>query len=148
MIITEELFRNGEHYPDPTAADAIAAAAKEESAPRLPSRKRLLVYVCSAFRGEIERNTRLARRYCRFVISRNAVPIAVHLHYPQFLDDNVRRERSIGLSCGIAVLKRCDSLWCFGPRVTEGMKAEIQAAERLGIPIRRFNSLCKEVQTV
>jgi hypothetical protein len=148
-------IRNAENYADLTAHDALAAVAKEEDAqavrepaPRLPGRKRLVVYVCSAFRGDTERNTRLAHRYCRFVINRNAVPIAVHLHYPQFLDDNVRRERCIGLSCGIAILKRCDALWVFGDRITSGMKAEIQAAQRLGIPIRRFNSICKEVQTV
>jgi hypothetical protein len=138
MLEYDDLLRNAEHYPDPTAATAIAAVAKAESPPLQRGRKRLLVYVCSPYRGDTEYNARRARSYCRFAISRNATPIAPHLHFTQFLDDNVNRERRIGISCGIEVLKRCDQLWCFGAVISEGMKAEIQAAQRLGIPIRRF----------
>jgi hypothetical protein len=88
---------------------------------------------------------RRAESYCRFAISRDATPFAPHLLYTRFLDDNVNRERSIGISCGVEVLKRCDQLWCFGDVISEGMKGEIQAAVRLGIPIRRFNTKCKEL---
>jgi hypothetical protein len=138
---------NQEHYCDETAHDALAAvaAAKADLSHR---RKRLLVFICSPYSGNIEYNIRRARSYCRFAISRNCVPIAVHLHYTQFLDDAVRRERNIGLSCGVTVLRRCDQLWIFGDRITEGMKGEIEAAKRFGIPIRRFNSICKEVNPV
>ncbi len=143
---------NGEHYRDETAHDALAAVAKEEAAkaeraasPR-PGRK--LIFVCSPFRGETEYNIRCARSYCRFVIFRNHVPIAPHLVYPQFLDDTVRRERSIGLSCSATVLRHCDEVWAFGLKSSSGMKAEIEAAKRLGIPVRHFNSKCKEVQPV
>jgi hypothetical protein len=138
--------RNPEHYPDPTAADAIAAVAKEEDKPRLRGRKRPLVYICSPYRGNVAYNVRRAQSYCRFAISRNAVPFAPHLHYTQFLDDNVNRERKIGISCGVAMLSRCDQIWVFGDKISAGMKAEIQAAERFGIPVRRFNSMCKEIQ--
>ncbi len=143
---------NSEHYSDLTAHDALVAVAQDDKAaqdaPRPPGRVRPLVYICSPFRGAPESNSRRARSYCRFAISKNVVPVAVHLLYPQFLNDDVRRERSIGLSCGITVLRRCDALWVFSDRITVGMKAEIEAAERLGIPIRRFNSKCKEVQPV
>ena len=144
--------RNVENYSDLTAHDALAAVTKEEAAkeeraasPR-PGRK--LVYICSPYRGETEHNARLASRYCRFAISRNVVPVAVHLLYTQFLDDTVRRERNIGLSCGITVLRRCDALWYFGEYASEGMRSEIEAAKRLGIPVHHFNSKCREVQPV
>jgi hypothetical protein len=103
------------------------------------------VYICSPYRGDVQHNIRLAERYCLFAISRDATPFAPHLHYTRFLDDNVNRERRIGISCGVEVLKRCDQLWCFGDVISEGMKAEIQAAVRLGIPIKRFNTKCKEL---
>ena len=31
--------------------------------------KRPVVYICSKFRGDIEANTEMARRYCRYAIS-------------------------------------------------------------------------------
>ncbi len=147
--------RNPEHYKDLTAYDALTAVEQEEKAasaeqepPRPSGRVRPLVYICSPYRGATESNIRRARSYCRFAISRNAVPIAPHLLYTQFLDDSVRKERNIGISCGVAILYRCDQLWVFGGRVSAGMKAEIQEAERRGIPIRRFNNICREVQKV
>jgi 3-dehydroquinate synthetase len=87
---------------------------------------------------------RRARSFCRFAISRNAVPFAPHLHYTQFLDDDIRKERNVGISCGVAVLSRCDQMWVFGERITAGMMSEIQAAKRLGVQIRYFDSRCRE----
>ncbi len=146
MIEQDNPRRNPEHYSDETAHKAIAAVAQEEAAaqaepdpPRPSARVRPLVYICSPYRGATESNLRRARSYCRFAIGKNAVPFAPHIHYTQFLDDTVRKERNIGISCGVTVLRRCDQLWVFGDRITAGMKAEINMATELGIPIRRFN---------
>ncbi len=142
MIITEELHRNSEHYPDPTACEAICTVIQEEheskSPPRVRTKKRPLVFICSPYRGATERNLRLARYYCRLALSRKATPFAPHLHYTQFLDDSVNKERRLGISCGIEVLRRCDEIWVCGDKITAGMKAEIDAAKELGIPIRRI----------
>ncbi len=132
--------RNHEHYSDETAHDALAAVAQDEKTPpRPPGKVRPLVYICSPYRGDTEYNTRRAQSYCRFAINKKVVPIAPHLHYTQFLDDAVNKERNIGISCGIELLRRCDQLWVFGVRITAGMKAEIDMAKKLGVPIRNFN---------
>ncbi len=138
--------RNPEHYRDETAHDALASVALEEKAaqagqdesPHPPVKARPLVYICSPYRGATESNARRARNYCRFAIGKRAVPFAPHLLYTQFLDDTVRKERNIGISCGITVLRRCNEMWVFGDHITAGMKAEINMAQELGIPIRRF----------
>ena len=46
-------------------------------------------------------------------------------------------ERELGLDMGLAMLSRCDELWCYGDHISHGMMAEITEAHRLNIPTRR-----------
>lgn len=105
-----------------------------------------LVYICSPYRGDVERNIAKAKGYCRFAYTQDATPIAVHLHNTLFLDDGVREERLAGILLGLNMLKRCDELWAFGNRFSEGMKVEIEAAKHLGIPIHYYNDRCEKLE--
>ena len=52
-----------------------------------------LVYVCSPLRGDMEANIRSARQYCEYVVKEcGAIPIAPHIYFTQFLDDDVAEE--------------------------------------------------------
>lgn len=101
---------NKEGYPDPTAYEALTAVAKRES-PAKPYRP--LVYVASPFAGDTEYNVRKAREYCRFAVSKGCIPIAPHLHYPQFMDDGDKEQRELGLFFALVLLGKCDELWVF-----------------------------------
>ncbi|GLC80668.1 DUF7768 domain-containing protein [Lacrimispora brassicae] len=94
-----------------------------------------LVYICSPYAGEIERNVRFAQDACRYAISQCCAPMAVHLLYPQLLNDAVPAEREAGIQMGLRVLAACEELW-----ISTGMSYEIAEAERLGIPIRRISA--------
>ncbi|KLU66731.1 hypothetical protein DEAC_c13990 [Desulfosporosinus acididurans] len=99
--------------------------------------KKQLVYICSPLRGDIERNIIKAQGYCRDAINYNVVPIAPHVYFTQFLNDLIPKEREIGMELGIELLKKCDEVWVFGlQNPSEGMKAEIELANELGIPVR------------
>lgn len=141
--------KNAEGYADPTAAAAISTVVREEKmAARhlaMTAAPSPLVYICSPYRGDTEANAERAKGYCRFAVSKKAIPFAPHLLYPQFLDDADRNEREIGLGCGMAILKRCEQIWVFGERISEGMAGEISSAKKYGIPIRYFNRRCQEV---
>lgn len=102
-----------------------------------------LVYICSPLRGDVERNIRKANGYCRFAATKSAVPIAPHAMFTGFLDDAIPQERQMGLEMGLELLKRCCELWVFGNRMSEGMKAEIKAAEELNITIKYFDEKCE-----
>lgn len=95
------------------------------------------VYVASPFAGDVKENIRKAKEYCRFVVSEGAVPLAPHLHYPQFLDDNNPEERELGLLFSLALLSKCDELWVFGS-ISKGVRGEIDMAKKTGMPIRYF----------
>lgn len=73
------------------------------------------------------------------------IPIAPHLLFPQFLDDNKPKERELGLFFGNAILSKCAEMWVFGDRISEGMEAEIKRATWKGHRIRYFSETCEEV---
>lgn len=73
------------------------------------------------------------------------MPLAPHTIFTQYLDDNDEEERATGRYLGLELLKRCDELWCFGDKITEGMKAEIKLAKELQIPVVYFNDRCERL---
>jgi len=86
----------------------------------------------------MERNITKAQRYCRSAVDRGCIPLAPHLLYPQFMDDNDEKQRKLGLCFALALLEKCDELWVFGDRISSGMTLEISMAQRCGIPIRYY----------
>ncbi len=132
-------YRNAEGYADPTAYEAFRSIEKEEKKNKgfMP-----VVYICSPYAGDIESNTDAARRYCRFAVDKGAVPLAVHLLFPQFMSEDT--ERDLALHMGEIMLSKCRELWCFGNRISEGMKKEIETANRRGMPVRYFTEELEE----
>lgn len=131
---------NSEGYPDPTAYEALTAVEREEKVKQyLP-----LIYIASPFAGDTERNVEKARGYCRFAVSKGCIPLAAHLHYPQFMDDDDPKQRELGLRFALILLGKCDELWAFGSP-SEGMRREMAKARKRNITIRFFNGKCEEV---
>lgn len=136
-------YRNSEGYPDPTAGEALSRIAKNE---RQSIRAfRPIVYVCSPYSGDVEANMAAARRYCRFAVDKSFIPIAPHLLYPQFLNDDDPNERELGLFFGNALMSKCAEVWVFGSRISSGMEAEINRAKWKGYRLRYFTEECQEV---
>ena len=106
------------------------------------------VFICSPFRPrngtpedrliDLHCNQEMACLVCRYAVSLGYMPMAPHLFFPQFLSESDENEREIGIRYGLEWLSQCDELWVIGPRITEGMRREIQVAEELGLPIRQF----------
>ena len=97
---------NSEGYIDPTAYEALTIIEKEVRAKKA---YRPVVYVCSPLTGDVERNTANAKRYCRFAVEMGCIPIAPHLYFPQFMDDNIISERNLALYMDIILLSKCAS---------------------------------------
>ena len=126
---------NAEGYFDPTAYKAMEAVAKEEQAQKA---FRPIVYICSSYAGDIETNTVAARRYSRFAVSNGYIPLAPHLLFPQFLNDENPEERQLGLFFGNVLMSKCAEVWVFGETISPGMNAEIKRAKCKGYRIRYF----------
>ena len=105
------------------------------------------IYICSALRSNVQENIRKAKEYCRWAaVECGVIPIAPHLLFPQFLDDDIEAEREIGISFGLKLLKECSALWYFGDKVTGGMVIEINEAFRLGIPVKYVSAEEMKIQ--
>jgi hypothetical protein len=88
-----------------------------------------IVFLCSKYRGDIEKNLKNARRYARMVAKCGYPVVAPHLLYPQFLDDNDATERIEGIKLGVECMKLCSQIWIFGTTISEGMEFEIEKAK-------------------
>jgi hypothetical protein len=93
----------------------------------------------------VDANVAAARRYCRFAVEQGYIPIAPHLLFPQFLDDNRLDERELGLFFGNALMSKCSEVWVFGSRISSGMESEIKRAKWKNHCLRYFTEECQEV---
>lgn len=135
-------YFNQEHYADPTVYEALKNSEAEAKVLRA---FRPIVYICSPFAGDIEGNVAAARRYCRFAVDSGYIPIAVHLLFPQFMDDGNPEERELALFFGNAIMSKCSEVWVFGERISSGMASEIKRAKWKNYRLRYFDSNCEEV---
>lgn len=101
-----------------------------------------IIYVCSPLRGDMNRNISRARSYCSYVKDQNCVPVAPHLLFTQFMNDNDPSDRNLAFKMNEELLHKCDELWVFsGYGISDGMKIEIDIAERDNIPIKYFDDI-------
>ena len=133
---------NSGGYKDPVVYEALARVEAEERAARAAAAYRPLVYICSPYAGDIERNTCRARAFSRFAVEKKYIPIAPHLLCPQYLNEET--ERWLGLKMGIVFLGKCEEVWVFGDVISEGMAAEINKAKRMRKTIRYFTDGLQE----
>ena len=96
-----------------------------------------VVYICSRYSGDVERNTELARQYSRLAVERGCVPLTPHLLLPQFLSEETERDKAISLD--LRFLGLCQELWVCGPEVSEGMRREIK--EETGLDVKNIEYL-------
>ena len=99
----------------------------------------MFIYICSPYAAyenhSVADNIVHARRECRKAVELGYNPLASHLFYTQFLNDNNPSERETGLRLGLEMLGLCEELWVCSEHISGGMKAEIEQAKQLGIKI-------------
>lgn len=127
---------NAEGYFDPVTYETLTKIEKEERAARKAAAFRPMVYICSPYSGDIERNTANARMYSKFAVAKNTIPFAPHL-LPQYLSE--QHERGLAMFMNKVFLGKCAELWVFGYCITEGM------AEEMKKKIRYFTEDLREI---
>ena len=101
-----------------------------------------MVYICHPIRGDktvnIEKIVKIVRSINLFLP--DIVPLTNYIADCLALDDDVKEERDKGLLNDEAILQSgiVDELWVFGDEISDGMRIEIDVAQRMGIPVRYF----------
>ena len=132
---------NAEGYYDPTAYEALTRIERESKKMSF----RPLVYICSPYSGDVEENVKKAREHCRFALNSGYIPLAMHLLLPQFMDDNNPKERDLALFIDLVIMSKCQEVWIFGERISDGMAIEIAKAKKRGQRVKYFGLNYKEV---
>lgn len=135
---------NAEGYFSPTEHEAFTRLEKEEKAVRKAAAFRPIVYICSPYSGDTERNIKNAKRYSRFAVDKHYLPIAPHIYFTQFMDDDIPEERDTAIFMNWVLMSKCVELWVFGENISAGMKAEIDRAKRKHMKIRYFTEELEE----
>ncbi len=94
------------------------------------------IYVCSPYRGDIRKNTKYAIECCRKVMDSGKVPIAPHLFFPHFIDEETERGKALRMN--ESLIDVCQAVWVFGDVITDGMRYEIDYAEKSGKKVVRM----------
>lgn len=136
---------NTEGYFSPTEHEALTRIEREEKAVRKAAAFRPIVYICSPYAGDTEKNVENAKRYSRFAVDRHYLPVTPHIYFTQFMDDNIPEERNIAIFMNWVLMSKCTELWVFGNTISSGMKAEIDRAKRKRMRIRYFSEELEEV---
>ena len=103
-----------------------------------------LIYICSPLSHPtaegIQSNMKKAGEYARKVGKMlHCRAIAPHAFLPEYLNDNIPKERELALKFGLDLLKICDGICICGDVVSKGMEGEINFAKENDIPIFYFN---------
>lgn len=108
-----------------------------------------LVYLAHPLSGDIPGNLAEAKRWARWIYDHfdDVAVVAPWILDAEILDDTNPAHRASGLAHGRAVVVRCDEMWCFGPRVSGGMAAEIAAATTAQKRVLDFTGLPRDDAT-
>lgn len=135
---------NSEGYFSPTEYEALTKIEKDEKAARIAANYRPMVYICSPYSGDTEKNVKSARKYSRFAVDNHCLPITPHIYFTQFMDDSIPEERDTAIFMNWVLMSKCVELWVFGDIISAGMKAEIDRAKRKHLKIRYFSEKLEE----
>lgn len=105
------------------------------------------IYICSPLRGDIEKNQRLAREYCKKVLNMWCYfPVCPHIYFPQFMNDNDADDRDKAMRINHKLIDKCDELWVCTNIISEGMQDEINYALERGKRIEFKANLFKHIR--
>lgn len=95
-----------------------------------------IVILESPYGGSVKLNILYARICALDSLYRDEAPMLSHLLYTQFLDDNVPKERALGITVGLAWRKVADKSVVYTDLgISDGMKHGIKVAKECGLEI-------------
>ena len=105
------------------------------------------IFVSSPYRAKtkekMDENIAIAKKVCHIIIKNGNLPVAPHLYFPSFLQDDDESERNLGMKYSLHLLDQCDEIIVIIPgteegrtpyeRLTEGMMTEVDHAVERGM---------------
>jgi hypothetical protein len=95
-----------------------------------------LIYLAHPLSGREKVNRAKAKLWLKHITESRDEPAAVIAPWiteSEIWDDSIQAERVQGLERCAAVIERCDELWMCGGRISEGMRFELDVAQKAGL---------------
>jgi hypothetical protein len=89
-------------------------------------------YVSAPARSGAE-DMKKIREYCRLLYEAGYTPLSPALHFPQFMNLRIPKERKAAAEMAQSLLRRCRVVVACGPTFTDDMLCELMLARRLNI---------------
>lgn len=135
-------IRKSEGYMDVVPYQAIANIDREMKA---RTGFRPLVYICAPFSEDIESNKMRATAFIEYAYQNGCIPVTSHLLFT-FMNDDSKQERELALHMDLVLMGKCQEVWVLSERITTGMSAEIEKAQRRRQAVRYFRNDFTEVE--
>jgi hypothetical protein len=101
--------------------------------------KMKIAYIAHPIAGDVKGNIKKIIKIVRDInlTKPDVVPFAPYIADVLALDDNKPEERTIGIRNCIKILSSgiISEVWVYGPRISGGMKIELNLALKKGIPV-------------
>lgn len=96
-----------------------------------------VVYLAHPVRGDVEVNLAKAKAWLKYYSENNPeiAFVAQWIVECELWDDADPASREQGLKRCLALVERCDELWCIGESITSGMQRELEQACAFGITV-------------
>ena len=106
----------------------------------------MTIYVATPFRASskavFDEQIEWTKKVSRELVLNRLDIITPHLYYTQFLNEDIGEERKLGLESARRLIEKCDAIFVSVKNpISQGMEAEIDRAEELGLPIYYFKSV-------
>ena len=100
-----------------------------------------IVFISHPVRGDIKKNVESAIQIMKAVHTKDILPLAPYLESMYYLDPGNSEDNDKGMEVDFEILRKrfVDELWLCGPRISEGMRTEIQICLEKGIPVVCYN---------
>lgn len=95
--------------------------------------KNPFAYVCAPGRGGDAAELEKIRGYCRLLYEAGYTPLSPALHFPQFMNLRIPKERKAAAEMAQNLLRRCRVVVACGPVFSEDMLCDLMLARRLNI---------------
>lgn len=103
------------------------------------------IFICHPWRGNKESHKdgnypELTKKVCKHIaVNSDDIPLSTGLYLNQFLDDDLESERDLGIKLGHEMMEKCDEVYVYNMHgISDGMKKDLQVAEKLGKKIIEF----------
>ncbi len=99
-----------------------------------------IIFICHPWRGTDNKYPELTKKVCRhFAEKTNDIPLSTALYLNQFLDDEIGRERELGIELGHKLMEICDVVYSYEQDgISDGMSKDLAHAKEIEKGIEVF----------